>query len=113
MRPDTDIFGGIRMRHLVSILFAALLLSACGQDKDRASKDAAEAASEAALDEATGTPAVLTHNLPLTACLEEQSADAELESSQCPTFILLALDYMIQECAAGGGTLKPMEDPEA
>lgn len=101
------------MRFLIAVLFAALLTSGCGQDRERAAKEAAKRAEDAAAIETLGTAAILSRNLPLAACLEEQTTDVEATASQCPTFILLALDFMIQECSAAGGTLKPAEEAEA
>jgi hypothetical protein len=100
------------MRFLFTALIAALFFSACGQDSGKAAKEKAAAATEAArLEAELGTAAVLSRNLPLAECLAEQTA--EVESSTCPTFITLALDSMIQDCAAAGGELKPAEEAEA
>lgn len=102
------------MRFLFTVLIAALLCSACGQDSGKAAKDKAAAATKAALLESElGTAAELSRSLPLAECLAEQTTETEVASSTCPTFILLALDYMSQECTAAGGTLKPAEEPEA
>lgn len=104
------------MRFLFTALIAALFFSACGQDSGKAAKEKAAAATEAArLEAELGTAAVLSHSLPLAECLAEQTsaADAEAASSTCPTFITLALDSMMQDCAAAGGELKPAEEPEA
>jgi len=101
------------MRILFTALTAALLFSACGQDSGKAARDKAAAETEAALEQAEGTAAVLSRNLPLAECLAEQTSETEVVTSQCPTFITLALDYMIQECTAAGGTLKPAEEAEA
>lgn len=102
------------MRFLLTALIAGLLFSACGQDSGKAAKEQAAAATKTAkLEAEIGTPAVLARTLPLAECLAEETAEAEVESSTCPTFILLALDYMRQECVAAGGTLQPAEEPEA
>lgn len=102
------------MRFLITVLTVTLLFSACGSDGGKGSRDkAVTAGTEAAIQPDEGKVAVMTRNLPLDACLEEQNAEVEVETNQCPTFILLALDYMIQECTAGGGALQPMADPEA
>lgn len=102
------------MRFLLSASIAALLLSGCGQDSGKAAKEEAAAATKAAkLEAELGTAAVLSRSLPLGECLAEQAAETEVASGTCPTFILLALDYMSQECIAAGGTLKPAEEPEA
>jgi hypothetical protein len=102
------------MRAIFCILVGTLLFSACGQDAAKEPKAATTTAATKTLHEqAAVTPALRTRSLPLAACLEEQNAETESDASQCPGFILLALDYMIQECTAGGGMLKPAEDPAA
>ena len=103
------------MRFLFTALIAVLLVSACGQDSGKeAEQEKVTAAAEAAKVEAQlGTPAVLSHNLPLGECLAEQSSETAVETSTCPTFILLALDYMIQECTSAGGTLQPAPEGQA
>lgn len=101
------------MRAIFCVLIGTLFFSACGQDAAKEPKATAPAATSAVREQAAVTPALRTRNLPLAACLEEQNAEAETESSQCPGFILLALDYMIQECTTGGGMLQPAEDPVA
>ncbi|MGQ0428439.1 MAG: hypothetical protein ACT4UQ_00660 [Gammaproteobacteria bacterium] len=102
------------MRALTMVLAAALTVSACGRDEDQKSpeQNAAEA-QVAGSKAAAGTAATLTRNLPLAACLEEQTAAAETTTGQCPTYILLALDQMAQMCVASGGSLQPAEEPEA
>ena len=102
------------MRFLCTALIAALCFSACGQDSGKAAKEKAAAATKAAKVEAEiGTPAVLAHNLPLAECIAEHSSDTDAASSTCPTFILLAFDYLTEECTAAGGELKAAEEPEA
>lgn len=103
------------MRPLLLALTAVITLSACGGDKD-----ADETARKAAAPEtfAASTPAesvaTLVRNLPLAECLAEHGALAETEApAQCPTYILLALDSMVDDCMRVGGTLQPMDQPEA
>lgn len=106
--------GVTPIRLLALCLAASLALAACGGDKgaDTPEAKAAKAKAAEAAGPATAT-ATLTRNLPLTACLEEQATAVEVEGTQCPTYILLALDSMMQECMAAGGSLQPMEEPEA
>ncbi|MEX2149756.1 MAG: hypothetical protein WD793_06050 [Steroidobacteraceae bacterium] len=106
------------MRAIFCVLIGTLLFSACGRDTGKESKESAAAATEpapeqAAREVAAATVAVRTRDLPLAACLDEQTAEAETGLSQCPNFIVLALDSMIEECADGGGMLRPAENPEA
>lgn len=101
------------MRAIFCVLIGTLLFSACGQDAAKEPKAPAAAATKAVREHAAVTTALRTRDLPLAACLDEQSAATEIEASQCPGFILLALDYMVQECTSGGGMLQPAEDPEA
>jgi hypothetical protein len=101
------------MRAIFCVLIGTLLFSACGQDAAKEPKAPAVAAAKTFREQAAVTTALRTRDLPLAACLDEQNAATVTESSQCPGFILLALDYMIQECTVGGGMLKPAEDPEA
>lgn len=101
------------MRVILCALIGTLLISACGQDPGQEPKATASVATKPVREAAAATPAAPTRNLPLAACLEEHEAGAEIEASQCPGFIVLALDYMMQECAAGGGMLKAVDDPQA
>jgi hypothetical protein len=102
------------MRLLALCLTACLALAACGGDREQKSPEQKAAdAQVAASKSATGAPATLTQNLPLVACLEEQAAAEATEASQCPNYILLALDSMTQMCVAAGGILQPAEQPEA
>ena len=104
------------MRCLFTALMAALFFSACGQDSGNAGKAEARpaaAAKAAKVEGQLGIPAVLSHALPLAECLAEQSSETEAATSVCPSFILLALDYMVQECAAAAGKLQPATEPEA
>jgi hypothetical protein len=102
------------MRFLIAGLTVTLLCSACGREDAKEPKvTAATAGIETVVHAEQGKVAVMTRNLPLAVCLEEQGSEVEVESPQCPSYILLALDYMIQECAAAGGALQPTAEPEA
>ena len=101
------------MRLLIFVLIASLLLAACGGDADRAKKKKSKAAKPDAVAEVLGAPAVRTSRLDLAACFAEDIADEAAASSRCPSFVLLSLDFLTQECAAAGGTLRPVEQPIA
>ncbi len=101
------------MRMRILSLAAVLVLGACGDDagrdvtKTRGGKDAQVAAG------AAGVPATRTHRLDFAACLAEDMTDDAAQSSRCPSFALLSLDYMSSQCAAHGGTLKAHQPSEA
>lgn len=105
------------MRFLFTALIAGLFFSACGQDSGNAEKQearpAAATSGAAKVEGQLGTPAVLSSKLPLAECLAEQAAETDAATPVCPTFILLALDHMIEECAAVEGKLQPATEPEA
>ncbi len=102
------------MRRLALCLIACLAMAACGGDREQKSPEPKAAdAQVAGAKAATGTVAALSQNLPLVACLEEQVAAEDTETSQCPNYILLALDSMTQMCVTSGGSLQPAETPEA
>lgn len=100
------------MRLLISVLTACLLLTACG-DSERARKKKSDTARPEALAEIVGAPAVKTDRLDLAACFAEDIADEASSSSRCPSFVLLPLDFLSQECAMAGGKLSPVEQPVA
>lgn len=96
------------MRMPVALLAAGAMLAACGGGSDgkyettrTARKPDAQSAAPA------GVPAVETQRLDLAACFADDLTDESAISTRCPSFALLSLDYMGQECAAVGGTLKP------
>ncbi len=100
------------MRFLVAVLSACVVLSACGDAKKksaRAEQDETAAATEAPV----GAPAVLTKRLDFASCLAEDIADETAQSTRCPSFALLSLDYMTSQCAASGGTLKARQPSQA
>lgn len=101
------------MRGSVAAITACLLVAACGGDSDPAAGTKSEARSKAAAAEVSAVPAQRTQRLDLAACFAENVADEPAATSRCPSFVLLALDYMTQECAAVGGTLSPIAEPIA
>lgn len=102
------------MRLMSLALTAALVLSACGGDQEAGTpQEKAASAKVAQIAAPAASVAMLTRNLPLAACLAEQTSETEVAQSECPTYVLLALDSMIQMCAAAGGTIQPAEEPEA
>ena len=98
------------MRILIAILTAGLLLSACGGDADQQSTRGKNGTSAAVAGMQAGAPAVKTKRLDIASCFAEDIADEEANSSRCPSFALLALDYMNTECSAVGGKLKPLAE---
>ncbi|HSC28198.1 MAG TPA: hypothetical protein VLD67_13045, partial [Vicinamibacterales bacterium] len=56
--------------------------------------------------EVRGVRAVVSKNVNLAACLTEEELAPEQTAPTCPTYMLHSLDYMLQECSAGGGTLQ-------
>jgi hypothetical protein len=101
------------MRILVLFVAAALCLSACSGDADRDTTRAKRGKGAEAAGAAVGIPAVRTHRLDFAACLAEDMSDDAAQSSRCPSFALLSLDYMASQCAAHGGTLKARTPSEA
>lgn len=102
------------MRGPIAVLIACLMLAACGGDSDPATGTARKSKAKAQTSAAViGVPAQRTRRLDIQACFAENVADEPAASSRCPTFVLLALDFMTQECAAAGGTLKPLAEPVA
>lgn len=102
------------MRLMSLALTAALALSACGGDQETGTpQEKAARAKVAQIAAPAASVATLTRNLPLAACLADQTSETEVAQSECPTYILLALDSMIQMCAAAGGSIQPAEEPEA
>lgn len=94
------------MRLLISCLLTCLLAVACGDAEQKAA--AAKAGKAKAVAEGpAGAPAVRTKRLDIASCFAEDLTDEESKSSRCPSFALLALDYMSSECSLAGGTLQP------
>ena len=90
------------MRILIAVLTACIALTACGGDSGKESARTGRGKSAAATAGEVGAPAVLTKRLDFASCL----ADEEAQSTRCPSFALLSLDYMSSQCSASGGTLK-------
>lgn len=97
------------MRLLIGFLAAGLLLSACGGDAEKQASRTKQAKSKAVAETPAGAPAVKTKRLDFASCFAEDMTDEAAKSSRCPSFALLALDYMTAACSAAGGLLKPRE----
>ena len=100
------------MRFLTLFMAAALLLGACGGD---GGQDVTSAKRKAKVEAAgpAGAPATLTKRIDFASCLAEDIADDAAQTSRCPSFALLSLDYMSSQCAAHGGKLKAHVPSEA
>jgi hypothetical protein len=93
------------MRTLWAALGSAILLVACGDDAGReTSRTSGKKA--AAATQVAGAPAQKTSRLDFASCLADDMADDEARATRCPSFALLSLDYMSNQCATSGGTLK-------
>ncbi len=102
------------MRTLIALLAATLVLTACGGDGSRGDvTHATRKAKTAATGPGGGVPATLTKRLDFASCLADDMSDNEAQSSRCPSFALLSLDYMSQQCSAHGGKLKAHVPSEA
>lgn len=101
------------MRFLAMGLAAVLLLSACGGDVG--SNDVTKITRKGAATSAgpAGAPATLTKRLDFASCLAEDIGNDEAQTSRCPSFALLSLDYMAKQCDAHGGKLKARVPSEA
>lgn len=95
------------MRWVPCLLSVLLVLAACGGDNKpaRAAK-AARTAQEAKAAETKGVKAVLSKDMNFAACLAQEDPADETQAAACPTYVLHSLDYMQQECSAGGGTIQ-------
>ncbi len=101
------------MRIFIAVLTASLALIACGGDSDKQSTRGTQGNSAAVTTAQAGAPAVKTKRLDFASCFAEDLTDEAAKSSRCPSFALLALDYMNQECSAAGGALKPLAESVA
>jgi hypothetical protein len=101
------------MRNIVMVMAAALALASCGGDAERDVTRAKRAKDAQVAANTAGAPAVRTHRLDFAACLAEDMTDDAAQTSRCPSFALLSLDYMASQCAAHGGTLKARVPSEA
>jgi hypothetical protein len=100
------------MRVLIAFTTALLVLTACGGDGGQ-DVTAAKHKAKAAATGPAGAPASLTKRLDFASCLAEDMADDATQSSRCPSFALLSLDYMGKQCEAHGGKLKAHVPSEA
>jgi hypothetical protein len=98
------------MRLLIGFMAACLLLTACGGDADKQSTRSKRGKSAGVSEMQIGAPAVKTKRLDFASCFAEDLTDEAAKSSRCPSFALLALDYMSTACSAVGGTLKPLAE---
>jgi hypothetical protein len=101
------------MRYLVIPLVASLLLAACGDDGGRDGRVTKSSRAKTATTEIAGAPATRTSRLNLAACFQEDLTDDAATSTRCPSFALLALDFLNAECTRAGGLLRPVEQPVA
>jgi len=101
------------MRILIAVLTACLLVSGCGGDSKTQSTSSKRGKSTTATASQVGAPAVKTKRLDVASCFAEDLTDEAAKSSRCPSFALLALDYMNQACSAAGGALKPLAESVA
>lgn len=101
------------MRYFVLVLASALGLAGCGGDAEQDITRIKRGKDAQATSGVVGVPAVRTHRLDFAACLAEGMSDDEAQSSRCPSFALLSLDYMASQCSAHGGTLKARTPSEA
>ena len=101
------------MRFPIVILAAMLVVAACGDDAERAKTSAKRDTAATVAEGPPGAPAVITRRLDFASCLAESLTDDAAQSSRCPSFALLSLDYMSSQCSASGGTLKARQPSEA
>ncbi len=101
------------VRRLLTVFAACLLATACGDDSGRKDRKDTTTQKRAEVAEIIGVPAVRTRRLDLHACFDEDLAEEASTSSRCPSFVLLALDFVTTECSAAGGSLQPVEEPIA
>jgi hypothetical protein len=101
------------MRILIAIMTATLALGACGGGDAEHETTRAKRKIAAASQGIAGAPAVATHRLDFASCLADDLTDDAAQSSRCPSFALLSLDYIGAQCSAHGGTLKARQPSEA
>jgi hypothetical protein len=101
------------MRILFAWMTAILILAACGGGDERDKTDARSDKSKAVAAGPIGAPATLTKRLDFASCLAEDFSDDAAQSSRCPSFALLSLDYMSGKCSSSGGTLKARQPSQA
>ena len=93
------------MRILIAFVTTLLVVTACGGDGGRG-KTSAQRNDQSAAAGPIGVPATLTKRLDFASCLAEDLGNEATQSTRCPSFALLSLDYMSSQCTASGGTLK-------
>lgn len=101
------------MRTLIPLLAACLVLTACGGEEGKHETTRTQRKAKAVAEAPAGVAAVQTRRLDLAACFAEDLTDEAAKSSRCPSFALLALDYMGQKCTVAGGLLKPVPEAKA
>ena len=101
------------MRTFLAILTAAAVLAGCGGDAGPDRTSTKGRAAKAAATGPVGAPATRTHRLDFASCLAEDMTDDAAQSSRCPSFALLSLDYLASQCSVGNGTLKARQPSEA
>jgi hypothetical protein len=101
------------MRTFLAILTAAAVLAGCGGDAGPGTTSTKGRAAKAAATGPVGAPATLTHRLDFASCLAEDMTDDAAQSSRCPSFALLSLDYLGSQCSVSNGTLKARHPSEA
>jgi hypothetical protein len=101
------------MRSFITLLATACLLAACGGDAERDVTKTKRGRDAQSTEGVVGAAATRTHRLDFAACLAEDMTDDAAQTSRCPSFALLSLDYMSSQCAAHGGTLKARQPSEA
>ena len=101
------------MRILIAVLSACVVLTACGGDGGRGSSRAKGGETAEFTKDTVGAPAVLTKRLDFASCLAEDLTDDAAQSTRCPSFALLSLDYMSRQCSASGGKLKARQPSAA
>jgi hypothetical protein len=101
------------MRVVVLLVASVVGLASCGDDANRDVSRAKRGRDTQAQASVVGIPAVRTHRLDFAACLAEDMSSDAAQSSRCPSFALLSLDYMANQCSANGGTLRARLPSEA
>ena len=101
------------MRIFIAVLTACIVLTACGGDSGTEASRTGRGKTAAVTEGEVGAPAVLTKRLDFASCLAEDLTDDAAQSTRCPSFALLSLDYMSSQCSASGGKLKARQPSEA
>jgi hypothetical protein len=102
------------MRIFIAFLAATLVLAGCGGDGAQGDISRTNRkAKVAATGPAGGVPASITKRLDFASCLADDITDDDAQTTRCPSFALLSLDYMGQQCSAHGGNLKARVPSEA